>query len=105
MLCEVCRTDYASTLSDLLSRMQKTEAQLKDVHLVCASCCKTTPAEPIACETLDCPWLYERKKIEGKAEALTTIHDLIEEMEDEWYAQRGYDRDDDLSDHSVSTVA
>ncbi|TFK89962.1 hypothetical protein K466DRAFT_574493 [Polyporus arcularius HHB13444] len=105
VLCEVCRTHYASTMSDLLSRMQQTEAQLKDVHLVCGSCCGVAPAEPVECESLDCPWLYERKKIEGKAEALTTIHDLIEEMEDEWYSERGYDRDDDLSDHSVSTVA
>ncbi|KAI0724555.1 hypothetical protein C8T65DRAFT_704388 [Cerioporus squamosus] len=106
VLCEVCRTDYASTMSDLLCRMQQTEAQLKDVHLVCSSCCGTAPAEPVECESLDCPWLYERKKIESKADALTTIHDLIEEMEDEWYSDRGYDDDDDdLSDHSISNVA
>ncbi|RPD62939.1 hypothetical protein L227DRAFT_584639 [Lentinus tigrinus ALCF2SS1-6] len=104
VLCEVCCTDYASTMSDLLSRMQQTEARLKDVHLVCGACCKTAPAEPVECESLDCPWMYERKKIESKAEALTTIHDLIEEIEDEWYSERGYDHDDDISDHSVSTV-
>lgn len=100
-------------MSELLSRVQRTETQLKDVHTVCSSCCGTAQAEPVECESLDCPWLYERKKIERKAEALTTIHDLIEEMEDQWYAERGYDRDeggddhdmDFLSDHSVSSVA
>ncbi|KAI1797881.1 hypothetical protein LXA43DRAFT_969080 [Ganoderma leucocontextum] len=84
VLCEVCRSDDASTMSELLARVQKTEAQLKDMHLVCGSCCGTAPAEPVQCESLDCPWMYERKKLESKAEALTTIHDLIEEMENGW---------------------
>ncbi|PIL31962.1 hypothetical protein GSI_06666 [Ganoderma sinense ZZ0214-1] len=85
VLCEVCRCDYASTMSGLLARVQKTEAQLKDVHLVCGSCCGTSSAEPVQCESLDCPWMYERKKLESKTEALTTIHDLIEEMENGWF--------------------
>ncbi|KAI0801265.1 hypothetical protein C8Q74DRAFT_1314513 [Fomes fomentarius] len=105
VLCEICCTDYASTMSELMSRMQRTEVQLRDVHLICSSCCETTPAEPVDCESLDCPWLYERKKIESKAEALTTIHELLDEMEREWYAEKSYSSDDDLSDHSISTVA
>ena len=110
-MCEICKTDYASTLSELLSRTQKTETQLKDVHLVCNTCCGTASAEPVRCESLDCPWMYERKKIEGRTEALTTIQDLIDEMEDEWYTEKGYDQgdiDSDCSDQtrrSVSTVA
>ncbi len=104
VLCEICRTDYASTMSELLSRTQRTEAQLRDVHLICSSCCETTPAEPVECESLDCPWLYERKKIESKAEALMTIHELLDEMEREWYAEKSYNSDDDLSDSSLLTV-
>ena len=87
MLCDVCRSD-SSTLSGLFARVQKTEAQLKDVHLVCGSCCGTAPAELVQCESLDCPWMYERKKLESKAEAATTIQELIEEMEDEWYQEK-----------------
>lgn len=81
VLCSVCRCDHASTMSELLARVQKTERQLKDAHLVCGSCCGTVPAEPVKCESLDCPWMYERKKLESKAGALTTIRDLIEEVE------------------------
>ena len=93
VLCEVCRADHAVTISELLSRVQGTERRLKDVHLVCSSCCGTAAAEPVQCESLDCPWLYERKKLEGKAEALTTVHDLIEEMEKDVVAvQRDLDR-------------
>ncbi|KAI0639404.1 hypothetical protein C8Q77DRAFT_1204904 [Trametes polyzona] len=106
VLCEMCRSDYAPTISDLLSRLQSTESRLKDVHTVCGSCCGTAPAEPVECESLDCPWLYERKKLESKAEALTTVHDLIEEMEREWYAERGYDPDEDTPDSwTITTVA
>lgn len=106
VLCEVCRSDYATTISELLSRVHSTERKLNDVHLVCGSCCGTAPAEPVQCESLDCPWLYERKKLESKAEALTSVHDLIEEMEREWYAERGYVPDEDTPDFwNISTVA
>ena len=88
MLCELCRSDYALTMSELLSRVRKTEAKLKDVHVVCGSCCSIPPAEAVQCESLDCPWMYERKKLESKAEAATTIQELIEEMEDEWYQEK-----------------
>ncbi|KAI0669901.1 hypothetical protein C8Q78DRAFT_976102 [Trametes maxima] len=113
VLCEICRSDHATTISELLSRVQRTEARLKNVHLLCASCCGTAPAEPVECESLDCPWLYERKKLESKAEALTTVHDLIDEMENEWYAERGNNDSDDSDEDTqgsevvniVSTVA
>ncbi|KAI9063064.1 hypothetical protein FKP32DRAFT_1593035 [Trametes sanguinea] len=87
VLCEVCRSDHAVTICELLSRMQSTESRLKDVHSVCNSCSGVAPAEPVQCESLDCPWLYERKKLETKTDALTTVHELIEEVEQEWYAE------------------
>ncbi|KAI0365248.1 hypothetical protein BV20DRAFT_1039013 [Pilatotrama ljubarskyi] len=108
VLCEICRLDHPTTISELLSRVQVTETRLKDVHLVCNSCCGIAPAEPVLCESLDCPWLYERKKLESKAEALTTVHELIDEMEREWYAEtrRGYDCDEDTPDSwNLSVVA
>ncbi|KAI0825134.1 hypothetical protein BC628DRAFT_1321043 [Trametes gibbosa] len=108
VLCEMCRSDHAATISELLSRVQVTESRLKDVQTLCGSCCGTAPAEPVQCESLDCPWLYERKKLESKAEALTTVHDLIEEMEEEWYAEQGYvldDVDDTPDSWNTSTVA
>lgn len=84
--------------------MQKTEAQLKDVHLVCGSCCGTAPAELVQCESLDCPWMYERKKMESKAEALTTIHDLIEEMENGWFVGDSESDDGTASEPGDSAI-
>ena len=94
VLCEVCRLDYPATMNELLSRVHKTEHQLKDVHLVCSSCSSVASGEPIDCESLDCPWLYERKKISAKAEALTNIHDLLDDIELEWRGDNVYDYHD-----------
>ena len=81
-------------MSELLSRVRKTDPQMKDVQLVCSTCCNVTTGEPVECESLDCPWLYERMKIRGKAEALTTIYDLLDDLEMEWNEDRRYDSND-----------
>ncbi|CCM07100.1 uncharacterized protein FIBRA_09427 [Fibroporia radiculosa] len=81
-LCDDCRADPITTISGLLSRLRVAEDRLRDVQLICSSCCGTAPGEPVRCESLDCPWLFERKKVEGKAERLTIIGDLVEELED-----------------------
>ncbi|TBU65073.1 hypothetical protein BD310DRAFT_944016 [Dichomitus squalens] len=104
-LCELCRSDSALTMSELLSRMRKTEAKLKDVHLVCGSCCGNAPAEPVQCESLDCPWMYERKKLESKAEAVTTIQELIEEIADKWSEEQTSSIEDSGSDSGDTIVA
>ncbi|OBZ79777.1 DNA polymerase zeta catalytic subunit [Grifola frondosa] len=83
-LCEVCRADPQTTISSLLARMKVTEDRLRDVQMVCGSCCGTAPAEPVKCESLDCPWLFERKKAESKADALVAVEALVEEVENEW---------------------
>ena len=77
-------------MSKLLSRVTKTERRLKGVHLICGSCSGDVPGEPTECESLDCPWLFERRKIAAKAEALTAIYDLLDEMEKEWSGERVY---------------
>ena len=77
-------------MSNLLGRVQTTERHLRDVHLVCNSCSGLAPGEPILCESLDCPWLFERQKIYGKVEHLTTIHDLLNDLEAEWSEASGH---------------
>ncbi|KZT02722.1 uncharacterized protein LAESUDRAFT_399797 [Laetiporus sulphureus 93-53] len=80
-LCEDCRADPQPTITELLSRVRTTESRLWNVQTVCGSCCGTATAEPIKCESLDCPWLFERKKIEHRAEALVAIEDLVRQLE------------------------
>ncbi|KAI0348054.1 hypothetical protein BDW22DRAFT_1350202 [Trametopsis cervina] len=79
-ICDDCRLSPQETISSLLTRVHRTETRLTNAHLVCVSCSGAASAEPVACESLDCPWLYERKKLEQKAEQLDHICELVEEI-------------------------
>ncbi|KZT30383.1 hypothetical protein NEOLEDRAFT_1237658 [Neolentinus lepideus HHB14362 ss-1] len=81
-LCEDCARDPQSTLTSLLSQMSAGETRLKQTHEICISCSMSVPGEPIECESLDCPWLFERKTAEEKAETVTILGDFIAEMEE-----------------------
>lgn len=79
-ICETCCFRPPETIGALLSRIHRTEQRLQNVHLVCGACSGTPSAEPIECLSLDCPWMYERKKLEGKAETMGLMHELIDEL-------------------------
>ncbi|GJE86113.1 DNA polymerase zeta catalytic subunit [Phanerochaete sordida] len=81
-ICDTCCFRPQETIGKLLAKVHRTEQRLTDVHRVCASCAGTPQAEPVRCESLDCPWLFERKKLEHKAEGLQAIHGLVEELEE-----------------------
>lgn len=38
-------------------------------------------SEQIECMSMDCPWLYSRKKAEDKADRVARLQDLIKELE------------------------
>ena len=89
-LCDVCRAYPQETISGLLSRLHIAEDKLRDVQTICSSCCGIPAAEPVKCESLDCPWLYERKKVENKVEALDVVAELVAEL------QEAEDRHDEI---------
>lgn len=80
-ICDACLSDPQTTIFGLQSRISRTETRLRDAQMVCSSCAGCAYAEPIECVSLDCPWLFERKKAEGKAAALVPVQDLIDEIE------------------------
>lgn len=83
VVCDPCRTSPQTTISELQNRIRQGENRLLDVQQICAACTKTTASEPIECESIDCAWLFERKKAERKAEFLVLLQELIEEVEAE----------------------
>lgn len=100
-ICDACRANPQQTTSELLLRVRKTEGKLRNVQLICSSCCGTAPAEPIKCESLDCPWFFERKKVENKAEGLAAIEDLIQELEEQADVEDGTQEGDDEDDEEA----
>lgn len=68
-------------MTRLSTRIQVNEARLVNAHRICASCAGCAQSEPIRCESLDCPWLYSRKKAEGKMELLAIVRELLGGLE------------------------
>ena len=79
-ICEVCFRNPQETIGNFLSKIHRTEKRLQNIQRICSSCSAIPQVEPVRCESLDCPWLYERKKVENKAEGLNLIHELLEEF-------------------------
>ncbi|KAI0078881.1 hypothetical protein K474DRAFT_778270 [Panus rudis PR-1116 ss-1] len=81
-VCGICRRKPQVTISRLLARIRDVETRMKNLQTICTSCASTPAAEAIHCESLDCPWLFARKKAEHKLEELESIEDFIEEVQD-----------------------
>lgn len=67
-------------MASILDLVRKGEKRLTNVHEVCASCAGTSPLEEVECESLDCPWLYERKKGDNNEEYLEALRMLLAEI-------------------------
>ncbi|KAJ3553039.1 hypothetical protein NM688_g3832 [Phlebia brevispora] len=81
IICDQCRSQPQDSIATLSGKLNRTETRLKQVQLVCTSCSGIPTAEPILCESLDCPWLYERKKIENRTDSLQLVRDVIDDLE------------------------
>lgn len=79
-LCDLCCMDPQGTMGKLLARVHRTEKRLQNVHRVCASCSSISAAEPVQCVSLDCPWLFERRKLENKAQSMNATQDLVDDL-------------------------
>jgi DNA polymerase zeta len=80
-LCERCCATPAETISGLLSQARIAERRLQAAHDVCTTCTHSEPSEPVRCVSLDCPWLFQRKKVEKQAEDIEVLQELIATLE------------------------
>jgi DNA polymerase zeta len=56
------------------------ERRLLASQEICISCTSSESNEPIECESLDCPWMFERKKIEDKVECISMLEECIQDL-------------------------
>ena len=59
-ICAECTSDPSRTSHTLLSRTHLAQSRLSAIHRICASCSSTPIAEPIMCDSIDCPVMYQR---------------------------------------------
>lgn len=81
-------------MADLGCIMGKAERKLADAHLICASCTGVPQAEPIECESLDCPWFYAREKAHEDMSMMSLYSQMTEAL--------GLDMEDKLSQREPS---
>ncbi|TFY71796.1 hypothetical protein EVG20_g1209 [Dentipellis fragilis] len=81
-ICTECRYMRQETAANLLSRIRVQEHRLQTAHEVCVSCTGLPPGEPIQCQSLECPWFYERREAESTLDDMVFIRDLAEEPDE-----------------------
>lgn len=79
-LCEECMLSPQSSVTVLGVKSAAFEHRLLTAHGICATCAGTAPGEPVECISLDCPWLYARKKAEARVETVETMDILVDEL-------------------------
>jgi hypothetical protein len=82
-MCRDCYQAHQSATAALGDHISECETRLKNAHDVCRSCASSTPTEPIRCESLDCPWFYERRKAEDGMEMAAFAQSVIDSIENE----------------------
>lgn len=64
-VCLDCRHSPTQAVHTLLSRLHLSEARQASIVRICASCANLPgPTQYTPCESLDCPILYTKKKVE-----------------------------------------
>ncbi|KAG8701368.1 DNA polymerase zeta [Ceratobasidium sp. 395] len=76
-ICEGCFEDREFSAKVLLDKVRMAERRARNAHMLCATCTSTPTAEPILCESLDCPWMYARVKSAQNLETIQGIQELI----------------------------
>jgi hypothetical protein len=72
-LCEDCRSSPQEVAARMGYRMKDNTNHLANSHLICTSCARTAPGEPVECDSLDCPWFFARKKADRQIEVMSII--------------------------------
>ncbi|KAJ7071022.1 hypothetical protein C8F01DRAFT_1206632 [Mycena amicta] len=76
-ICDDCYRKPEVAMSQVLSKLRRGEKRLLDTNRICSSCSKTPLGEPMECDSLDCSWLYARKKAEAGLDFLEGIQNVI----------------------------
>lgn len=80
--CDDCHSATQEITTKLAAKWHSNEMRLVDAQRVCATCTGIGPGRPIACESIDCPWLYARKKGENSQHAFEAIKGTLMDFDD-----------------------
>lgn len=102
-LCEECIMSSQSSVAILGAKIGKFEQRLLSTHEICTTCSGIAPGEQVECESLDCPWLYARKRAEHKLEMAETMNILVDELDSDRFRMLQFSSED-VSDSALADV-
>ncbi|KAG9075359.1 DNA polymerase zeta [Ceratobasidium sp. UAMH 11750] len=76
-ICEDCFEDRQFSAKLLLDKVRVVERRARNAQILCATCTSSPVAEPVMCESLDCPWMYARIKSAQNLEGIKGIQELV----------------------------
>ena len=82
-VCRECRKDIKATLAGILTKSHVIEQQFLDTQRICMSCASLPSPNEIKCESLDCSWMFERRKAESKLETLAVLKEFVHDLEED----------------------
>lgn len=83
VICLSCKNNHEDRAYAILCKMHEVQDRLKAAHAICVSCTLTPPQEGIMCESLDCPWLFVRKRAENDKDSIDGLglQNLLEQTD------------------------
>jgi DNA polymerase zeta len=68
-------------VTSLLHTIRGEEKRLLTAQRICSSCTATAATEPIECVSIDCPWLFERKRLERRMDFLAAVENRVRNLD------------------------
>jgi len=82
-ICESCDNNGAASMANFGFMIRKAEERLVHAQLICGSCTGSATAEPIECESTDCPWFYARQGANHDIEMVPLYQELTKQLGEE----------------------
>ncbi|KIO33534.1 hypothetical protein M407DRAFT_65394, partial [Tulasnella calospora MUT 4182] len=80
VLCPACTAKPQDTTFALETLRRDVQRRAANTQQICASCCGVPSVEEIECESVDCPWLFERYKAGRELRATGGVSALLDSL-------------------------
>lgn len=88
LVCIECRQSPTTSMHNVASKLHRLETQAMAIDRICSTCSGMEKPGPVDCVSLDCPYTYQKTKVNKALEDTTLVHTYLSRMFDS-EGQRG----------------
>ncbi|ORY80222.1 hypothetical protein BCR35DRAFT_266236 [Leucosporidium creatinivorum] len=78
VICAACKSKPGEVAYTVMNRVRQVEIKQRSLHQICASCSSTRDDEGIACDSIDCPIMWERAAVDKEMGRMEQLKDLVD---------------------------